>query len=98
MAEVEALGAIDPPAGEALKRGHHLGWIRDVPEGVGPDGDSAGAVDRVDGVLDGRDLPRTEAGTALDEIGAEKTRGIVEALGGQALGIGRVRGHRPGDV
>src|SRR5207302_8392554 len=84
---VERLDAVDSERAEAVDRVEHLAVVGDVPEGVSPDRDAAGVVDRLDGLGDGRRLTQAERGAPLDEVTANERADVVDVLGLQPRGI-----------
>ncbi len=62
VGDVEGLDAVDAERVEAVDAGEHFLGVLDVPEGVRPDGDAAGLVDRLDGLRDGGRLAQAEGG------------------------------------
>jgi len=98
MGGVEAFDAVEPPGVETVDRLEDLVWILDVPERMGPDRHASGVVDDPDRLLHGRLGPGAEAGAALDQVGLEEGRTLGQALGAQALGVGRMAHGGVGQV
>ena len=95
VGHVEGLHPVDAERAEALDAREHLVGIGDVPEGVRPDGDAAGVVDRLDGLRDGGRLAQAEGRSALDQVGADERADVVDALVVRAWARWRGRRARP---
>ena len=101
---VEGLDPVEPDvADEALDQVANLLGVLHVPVGMGDDGDAAGVVDQLDGLLGGRPLARDERLRAGDQVlleeGAEVGAGAgglgdvraADRVGGAGLGDGLPR-------
>ena len=93
MGDVEGLHAVHPERGEAVDRGEHVGGVGDVPEGMRPDREAAGVVDRLQGLGDGGRLAQAKGCSALDQVSANQRADVVDALLAQALVIGLMAEH-----
>ena len=84
-----------PSAWKRSMRREHFVGVGDVPEGVRPDGDAAGVVDRLDGLGDGGRLAQAEGGLALDQVAADQRADVVDLLVLRAARRWRARRARP---